>query len=512
MFMVGRPDTLEMFIPPSLSKDPASLTRNEFIASLMDVTGVAAYPKIKCVQKSSSGKSYRVTFKPGSVRVRDNLLDQGLYLKGCFSFFSEVEVKNHVIHLADLPCEIEDEGVKDYFDLYGEVKSVIRCTDEHGFETGDRRIRIILRNHVPATIQMGPFTVRVSYKEQPLCCYHCNWWHHTEKRCGIRNKGRCRFCGSAQHTESRCFSASLIMPPKYPVHAPAGFLEKHHPGMEEVLNARHARAFPEPTPSELSNHSTLDLGSVTDLITETGDLQGGSTQPPDGADGAVVMSSNEAEGSMLHSVTDHHIETGPDGAVVMSTNEGSMLRSVTDHHIETGADGVVRMSTNGDSLLSVLRPPCINTDDTEITCINTDDTDAAFFSPRDEYLSDAGVRDTTPAYSHSQDFSDSGSSDVGLEEPGTFFPHTVSQDSLRNVPYASLKSRAFLKKSLEKFPKPYIFAHKKRPPENPSTGAEYLGPDSPFFKGKKTKGFNDGAVKPVKRAGSSKGKSSKKKS
>jgi hypothetical protein len=78
-----------------------------------------------------------------------------------------------------------DDDVRLVFVPYGKVNDVIRNRNKHGLDTGDRRLLIILSSHIPARVFMEPYLAYVKYRGQPLCCFHCNWWGHSNRSCSL---------------------------------------------------------------------------------------------------------------------------------------------------------------------------------------------------------------------------------------------------------------------------------------------------------------------------------------
>lgn len=176
MFATRRPNTIELSLPTSIRRNREIVTRDDVIKSIKNVLGNDSRTSIQCIQRATNGMSYRVTFKPESLRPRESLLTQGIYLKGTFCYFMGAEATYQVITVSNLPFEVSDAGVQAFFETFGEVREIIRNKDKYGFETGDRRLLMVLGHHIPASVFLDPFTAHVKYRDQPLCCYHCNWW------------------------------------------------------------------------------------------------------------------------------------------------------------------------------------------------------------------------------------------------------------------------------------------------------------------------------------------------
>ena len=80
-------NTLEFALPNVLWSRDNQVSRDEVVKAI----GKDAFKSIKCVQQSSTGFSFRVTFKLNTVTQRENLLTKGLYIRGCFCYLSGVE-------------------------------------------------------------------------------------------------------------------------------------------------------------------------------------------------------------------------------------------------------------------------------------------------------------------------------------------------------------------------------------------------------------------------------------
>ena len=175
MFSVSRPNTLEFALPNVLRSRNNQVSRDEVVKSIGESLGKDAFKSVKCVQKSSTGFSFRVTFKANSVAPRESLLTKGLFIRGCFCYLSAVESQYYVVIVSNLPCELEDDDVATVLKDYGDVKEIFRHKDKLGLETGDRRVLMELERHIPGKLSFEPFWAYVKYRGQPLSCLHCNW-------------------------------------------------------------------------------------------------------------------------------------------------------------------------------------------------------------------------------------------------------------------------------------------------------------------------------------------------
>jgi hypothetical protein len=260
MFAIRRPNTIELSLPTSIRRSREIVSRDDVIKSINAVLGNDSRTSIQCIQRATNGMSYRVTFKPESLRPRESLLTKGIYLKGTFCYFMGAEATYQVITVSNVPFEVSDAGVQAFFETYGEVREIIRNKDKYGFETGDRRLLMVLGHHIPASVFLDPFTAHVKYRNQPLCCYHCNWWGHTNRNCPL--EGRCGKCGSRAHHTYACQDLA-VDPPAYSVGRSDDDAFEVHPAVEWLRRAM------EPTASELfgSDHD-VESNHTNDIPTE----------------------------------------------------------------------------------------------------------------------------------------------------------------------------------------------------------------------------------------------------
>lgn len=84
MYKVIQRDTLHFSISDQLRRS-LDIKRSDVILSLKRVTG-SDFTNIKCVQASPSGNSYRISFKPGALALREALFAKGLFVKGTFVY------------------------------------------------------------------------------------------------------------------------------------------------------------------------------------------------------------------------------------------------------------------------------------------------------------------------------------------------------------------------------------------------------------------------------------------
>ena len=210
-FKVERKFTLEFSLPSQIVKN-SSIARPDVVESLKS-TLKGDFSKVKCVQPSVNGRSFRVTFKDGSQRAFENLFVKGLHIKNSFFFLNEAEPSCSVLLVSNLPSELDDSKVKDFFSKFGDVRRITRILDRDGIETGDRRVMITLSHNIPSRTLLSPYIAYVKYRGQPQCCHHCNWWGHTIYRCHLKN--RCGQCAGT-HPTHQCLT-SLVQPPSFPV-------------------------------------------------------------------------------------------------------------------------------------------------------------------------------------------------------------------------------------------------------------------------------------------------------
>ena len=213
-FNLARPNTLELFVPNNLRRTIKNLSRADYVNSVFRSLGTDAKRHVKCIQMGPTGYSCRVTFKEGASRPKEALLAKGIHMRNNFLFFQEAQRSSFVINISNLPCELPDATVADLFSTYGLVKRSIRIKDLDGLETGDRRLIMDLRYHVPARLPVGNFTASIWYQGRPTCCSSCNWWGHKIQDCPLN--GRCAYCGGLGHKSFACTKGSLLIPYNLP--------------------------------------------------------------------------------------------------------------------------------------------------------------------------------------------------------------------------------------------------------------------------------------------------------
>lgn len=211
----SRPNTLETAVPLQVRGSLKNLTRSDYVSSILRTLGNDAKRHIKCIQLGSTPFACRITFKEGARRYRETLLTKGIHLRNNFLFFNEAQPSGTSVFVKLIPCEVPDNSIVRFFSQYGDVKLITRITDTNGFETGDRRLVISLRNHIPSRLPLGSqANIHISYRGQPTCCHHCNYWGHTVQRCQLKRK--CGICGSPHHKSFKC-DLRLVVPYILPV-------------------------------------------------------------------------------------------------------------------------------------------------------------------------------------------------------------------------------------------------------------------------------------------------------
>lgn len=214
-FDPARPHTLELFVPNNIRRSIKNLTRADYVNAVFRSLGTDAKRHVKCIQMGPTGYSCRVTFKDNAPRHQENLLAKGIHLRNNFLFFQEAQKSSFSVNVCNLPCEFSDEAVTRVFSKYGTIRKSIRVKDLDGLETGDRRLVMELRYHIPSRIPLGKYTAAIWYYGRPECCNHCNWWGHKIQECPL--KGLCAHCGSRAHYSFACEEFTLITPYDLPV-------------------------------------------------------------------------------------------------------------------------------------------------------------------------------------------------------------------------------------------------------------------------------------------------------
>ena len=130
-----------------------------------------------------------------------------------------------IVHLRDLPVEVDHDSVSAFFATYGEVLSIDHCPFEEQptVRNGNRVNLILLTEDSRCFVKVEECSCRVWYYRQPAQCYICREIGHRSPACPL--SGRCRRCHHPGHVARECaqawgpsFSAPRsTVPPDYSV-------------------------------------------------------------------------------------------------------------------------------------------------------------------------------------------------------------------------------------------------------------------------------------------------------
>ena len=109
-----------------------------------------------------------------------------------------------IVHLRDLPVEVDHDSISAFFATYGEVLSVDHCHFEE-YPTvcnGNRVIKILLNQDIPCFVEVEGCSCRVWYSRQPAQCSICREIDHRSPACPL--SGLCRRCHQPGHMAREC--------------------------------------------------------------------------------------------------------------------------------------------------------------------------------------------------------------------------------------------------------------------------------------------------------------------
>ena len=97
----------------------------------------------------------------------------------------------HLVHLRDLPVEVDHDNVSTFFSAYGEVLSIDHCYFEKypSVRNGNRIVKILLTQDIPCFVEVEGCNCRVWYPRQPAQCLICREFGHRAPACPL--SGRC---------------------------------------------------------------------------------------------------------------------------------------------------------------------------------------------------------------------------------------------------------------------------------------------------------------------------------
>ena len=165
---------------------------------------------LSCIQFVRGGK-VRVSFCERS--VRDYHLSEGVCFQGQVIPVIKDADKVAVVCLQNLPYEVADEDISDFFKTYGEVLAVGRSVSA-GFPSlynGNSVMKLILKESLPYFLSVCGCNCRVWYRDQPVQCFVCHEVGHQAQSCAL--SGRCRRCHQPGHMARDCTWAWDPVPP-----------------------------------------------------------------------------------------------------------------------------------------------------------------------------------------------------------------------------------------------------------------------------------------------------------
>ena len=165
---------------------------------------------LSCIQFVRGGK-VRVSFREKS--VRDYHLSEGVRFDGQVIPVTRDADKVAFVYLRDLPYEVAEENVSDFFKTYGEVLAVERSVSAEfpSLYNGNRVIKMILKDPLPYFLSVCGCNCRVWYRDQPVQCFVCREVGHRAQSCPL--SGRCRRCHQPGHVARDCTWAWDPVPP-----------------------------------------------------------------------------------------------------------------------------------------------------------------------------------------------------------------------------------------------------------------------------------------------------------
>ena len=169
---------------------------------------------IKCLSENQSRRDHtKVVSKP----FRDHLLSEGMCLDGMEIPVTKDAEEVTVLYVRDLPYEVSDDDVIDFFSTFGEVltveRSVVAATPT--LFNGNRVLKMVLKDSLPYFVSVCGYQCRVWYRGQPIQCFICRQSGHRAQACPL--SGRCRYCHQAGHMAKDCAQAWAPPPSVAPV-------------------------------------------------------------------------------------------------------------------------------------------------------------------------------------------------------------------------------------------------------------------------------------------------------
>ena len=160
--------------------------------------------KVLGVQFLRGGK-VRLTFE--DAETCSAALKDGLDLGDVPVQLSPADDRVRIVHLRDLPVEVDHDAVSAFFATYGEVLSIDHCHFEEypTVRNGNRVIKILLTQGIPCFVEVEGYSCRVWYSRQPAQCSICRETGHRAPACPL--SGCCRRCHQPGHVARECTQA-----------------------------------------------------------------------------------------------------------------------------------------------------------------------------------------------------------------------------------------------------------------------------------------------------------------
>ena len=192
---------------------PTCFTAKDVIAA---VTRNLGHGNIDTVGKQSQQGYWTIITK--TVEDAKILLDlEELYMSDEEAYRLTPRIKRAtLLTLPFVDPEIKNSEIRDYFKMYGDVKTVAyeyyREAKIATVKTGRRLVFIDFYEGCgapPFCIVRGQ-KISVSHRGRRHICYHCNVEGHTKAHCPIKRFKTCYNCGSPTHEQNMCWEPTFV--------------------------------------------------------------------------------------------------------------------------------------------------------------------------------------------------------------------------------------------------------------------------------------------------------------